>query len=190
MILARLFYEFFKAGLFAIGGGLATLPFLNTMGISTGWFTPSGLADMLAISESTPGPIGVNMATYAGFTTAGIPGALAATLGLVTPSVVIILLVARALTLYNSHPLVRSALYGLRPASLGLIAAAGFGVLQLSLLNLPLYRETGEILRMFQWKALVLAPAVFLILKKWKPHPILVIALSAAAGVIFRFAGA
>ena len=87
MIFLQLFYEFFKTGLFAVGGGLATLPFLEDISQRTGWFTSAQLADMLAISESTPGPIGVNMATYVGFETAGILGSLCATVGLVMPSV-------------------------------------------------------------------------------------------------------
>ena len=93
MIYLRLFWEFCKTGLFSVGGGLATLPFLYDISARTGWFTEAQLADMIAISESTPGPIGVNMATYVGFTTAGIPGALAATLGLVFPEIVIILII-------------------------------------------------------------------------------------------------
>ena len=94
MIYLRLFLEFFKAGLFAVGGGLATLPFLSNMATSTGWFTHSQLADMVAVSESTPGPLGVNMATYVGYTVKGVPGAVIATLGLITPSVIIILIIA------------------------------------------------------------------------------------------------
>ena len=94
MIYLRLFYEFFKAGLFAVGGGMATLPFLYDISDSTGWFTHSQLADMIAVSESTPGPIGVNMATYVGYTTGGIPGAVIATLGIITPSIIIILIIA------------------------------------------------------------------------------------------------
>ena len=95
MIYLRLFYEFFKAGLFAVGGGMATLPFLYDISDSTGWFTHSQLADMVAVSESTPGPIGVNMATYVGYTTGGIPGAVIATLGIIAPSIIIILLIAK-----------------------------------------------------------------------------------------------
>ena len=98
MLYLRLFWEFFKTGLFAVGGGLATLPFLQDMSGRTGWFTHAQLADMLAVSESTPGPIGVNMATYVGFTTGGVGGALVATLGLVTPSVIVILIVAAVIT--------------------------------------------------------------------------------------------
>lgn len=97
MIYLRLFWEFFKTGLFAVGGGMATIPFLYDISDKTGWFTHTQLADMIAVGESTPGPIGVNMATYVGFTTAGIPGGIIATLGIVTPSVIIILIIARML---------------------------------------------------------------------------------------------
>lgn len=92
MIFLQLFYEFFKAGLFAIGGGLATLPFLKQISLRYPWFTPNDLMDMIAVSESTPGPMGVNSATYAGFHAAGIPGAITATCSLVLPSVIIIIL--------------------------------------------------------------------------------------------------
>ena len=135
MILLKLFYEFFKAGLFAVGGGMATIPFLMDMADNTDWFTRGQLADMVAVSESTPGPIGVNMATYVGFTTAGIPGALISTLGLVTPSVIIILLVARVLKQFRHNRFVEAGFYGLRPASAGLIGAAGVGVASMALLN-------------------------------------------------------
>ena len=89
MVYLRLFFEFFRAGLFAVGGGLATLPFLYEISDKTGWFTHQQLADMVAISESTPGPIGVNMATYVGFTTGGLLGSVVATLGLIAPAAII-----------------------------------------------------------------------------------------------------
>ena len=92
MILLRLFYEFFKTGLFSVGGGLATIPFLQDIGQRTGWFTDADLTTMIAVSESTPGPMGVNMATYVGFETAGLPGAVVATLGLITPSIIVIII--------------------------------------------------------------------------------------------------
>ena len=87
MIYLRLFFEFFKVGLFSVGGGLATIPFLTDLGQRTGWFTSGQLADMIAISESTPGPLGVNMSTYVGFNTAGMMGVIVATLGWGTPSI-------------------------------------------------------------------------------------------------------
>jgi len=129
MIYLQLFYEFFKTGLFAVGGGLATLPFLYDMADRTGWFTRTQLADMLAVSESTPGPIGVNMATYVGYVTRGIPGAIVSTLGLVTPSVIVILMIAAFLKAFRHNRYVEAAFYGLRPASTAMVAAAFLGSL-------------------------------------------------------------
>ena len=103
MIYLRLFWEFFKTGLFAIGGGMATLPFLHDIGEATGWFTQAQLMNMLAVSESTPGPIGINMATYVGFTVAGVPGAVIATLGEVTPSIIVILIIAALLRNFREN---------------------------------------------------------------------------------------
>ena len=94
MVLVQLFLEFCRVGLFSVGGGLATIPFLTDLGERTGWFGAGDLANMIAISESTPGPMGVNMATYVGFHTAGVVGGVVATVGLVFPSVVIILIIA------------------------------------------------------------------------------------------------
>ena len=116
----QLFFEFFKAGLFAVGGGMATIPFLYDISDKTGWFTHAQLTDMIAISESTPGPIGVNMATYVGFTSAGIPGSVIATLGLITPSIIVILIIAGFYNAFKNNKYVQSAFYGLRPASTGL----------------------------------------------------------------------
>ena len=103
MILLQLFYEFFKTGLFSIGGGMATIPFLQHMGEETGWFTNQDLTTMIAVSESTPGPLGVNMATYVGYETAGVPGALLATLGVITPGIIIILVIASFLSKFRNN---------------------------------------------------------------------------------------
>ena len=190
-----LFYEFFKTGLFAVGGGLATLPFLYDMaaipfltdiGQRTGWFTSGELANMIAISESTPGPIGINMATYVGYLTAGIPGAVAATIGLVAPSVIVILIVAAFLKRFRESRLVNNVFYGLRPASAAMVAAAGLSVVGLALLYSG---QTG--LAAVNWKAVALA-AVLLVLTRWcKPtkglHPIVFILASAIIGVVFSF---
>ena len=191
MLYLRLFYEFFKTGLFAVGGGLATLPFLNDMAVRTGWFTKAQLADMVAVAESTPGPIGVNMATYMGFTLGGVGGALTATVGLVTPSVIVILLIASFLKTFRDNRFVVGAFYGLRPASTGLIASAGLSVLSVALLRTAQYRASGSLADLFDWKAVALA-AVLLVLTRWvkptrKLHPILFILFSAAVGVAFRF---
>lgn len=128
MVLLRLFYEFFKTGLFSVGGGMATIPFLQHMGETTGWFTNGDLTTMIAVSESTPGPMGVNMATYVGFEIAGIPGAVIATLGLITPSIIVILIIAGFLQKFRHSKGVEATFSGLRPASTALIASAGLSV--------------------------------------------------------------
>ena len=191
MIYLRLFWEFFKTGLFAVGGGLATLPFMYDISDKTGWFTHSMLADMVAVSESTPGPIGVNMATYVGFVTGGVPGAVIATVGLVTPSVIVILLIARVLKVFRENQYVDAGFYGLRPCSIGLIAAAGVLVVKLALFNTELYASTGAIADLFNVKALILAAVLLAAtrcIKKLKGlHPIVFILASAAIGIVFSF---
>ena len=191
MIYLRLFWEFFKTGLFAVGGGLATLPFLDRMVDTTGWFTHSQLADMIAVSESTPGPIGVNMATYVGYNTAGIPGAVVATLGLAAPSVIIILLIARALKAFRDNKYVDAAFYGLRPCSIGLIAAAGLLVVKIALFHFDAYKLSGALGDLFNWKAIVLAVLLVVLTRFVKPlkklHPIVFILGSALVGVLFSF---
>ena len=187
----RLFWEFFKTGLFAVGGGMATLPFMYDISDKTGWFTHSMLADMVAVSESTPGPIGVNMATYVGFVTGGIPGAVVATVGLVTPSVIVILLIARVLKAFRENQYVDAGFYGLRPCSVGLIAAAGVLVVKLALFNTELYASTGALLDLFNFKALILAAVLLAAtrcIKKLKGlHPIVFILASAVIGIVFSF---
>ncbi|MDY4486726.1 MAG: chromate transporter [Candidatus Limivicinus sp.] len=191
MLYLRLFWEFFKTGLFAVGGGMATLPFLYSMSDATGWFTHAQLADMIAVSESTPGPIGVNMATYVGFSTVGVPGAVVATLGLITPSVIIILIIARVLAAFRQNKVVDAAFYGLRPCSVGLIAAAGLLVVKIALFDVDLYRQTGVLMNLFQWKAIALAAVLIVLTRYVKPlkklHPVFFILGSAAVGALFSF---
>ena len=134
MMLLRLFWEFFKIGLFAVGGGMATIPFLYDLSDRTGWFTYTQLADMIAISESTPGPIGVNMATYVGYEMSGDLGSISTTLGFVAPSIIIIVIVSIFLQKFRDNRYVESAFYGLRPASSGLIASAALSVAIVALL--------------------------------------------------------
>ena len=194
MILLTLFFEFFKTGLFAVGGGMATLPFLYDMSTRTGWFTQAQLADMIAVSDSTPGPIGVNMATDVGFETAGIPGAVIATLGLICPSIIIILIIARVLKQFRENKTVDAAFYGLRPCSVALIAAAGLLVAKITFLN-PEVLETGKgitaVAGLFQWKAVALAAVLLVATRRIKPlkklHPIVFIAASAVIGILFSF---
>ncbi|NLD52881.1 MAG: chromate transporter [Clostridiales bacterium] len=188
MIYLQLFFEFFQIGLFAIGGGLATLPFLERLSERTGWYTLADLANMIAISEATPGPIGINMATYTGFHVGGVLGAVIATLGVIFPATVIVLIVARFLQRFSKSMLVQDVFYGLRPASVGLICSAALSVLLISLLNGEAFRATGQLLKLFDWKSIVLAVALYLAMNKWKLHPALYIAIAAVVGIVFRFA--
>ena len=193
MIYLQLFWEFFQTGLFAVGGGMATIPFLYDISDKTGWFTRTDLANMIAVSESTPGPIGVNMATYVGYLTGmtqggivqALLGAVIATLGLVTPSLMVILLVAAVLSSFRSSKTVDRAFYGLRPASTGLIAAAGISVV-ISNLLIPGH---GLLFIGVNWKGVILAALLWLFTNKVPKtkglHPIVFIALSAMVGILF-----
>ncbi len=191
MIFLGLFYEFFKTGLFAIGGGLATFPFLSKMAVRTGWFTQSQLMDMIAVSESTPGPLGVNAATYVGFVTAGIPGAVTATVGLITPSVIIILVIAGFLKAFRDNVYVDSAFRLLRPTSTGLIAASGLSVAASAFFDTASSEAPGISISTLKPEAVILAAVLIvftrLIPKTKKLHPIVWIGFSAAVGVIFNF---
>ncbi len=184
MIYIKLFWEFFQTGLFAVGGGMATLPFLYDISDRTGWFTHEHLADMIAVSESTPGPIGVNMATYAGYITAGIPGAVIATIGLITPSVIVILLVAAFLSKFHENKYVNGAFYGLRPASSAMITAAGLILARVVFFS-------GSFSNSVNIKALILAVILLALTNAItftkKLHPVIWIIFSAIAGIIFSY---
>ena len=194
MIYLRLFWEFFKTGLFAVGGGMATTPFLSEMAERTGWFTQGMLADMIAVGESTPGPIGVNTATYVGFTVAGVPGGIVATLGLVLPSFLIILLVAAFLKAFRTNKYVERVFYGIRPASVGMIGAACVAVMRLCLTDAVAYGVSGRLSDLVNWRALALFAVIWVlsafIRQTKKLHPVVFIAASAAAGIIFKLGGA
>ena len=187
MIYLKLFWEFLKIGLFAVGGGMATLPFLKELAERTGWFTQNLITDMIAISESTPGPIGINMATYVGCNIAGILGGILASIGEVIPSLIIVVLISKSLERFRSSTLVGDMFYGLRPTVTGLIAAAGIGVMQVAMFRLDLFRKTGELLDMFDWRKLLLFAIMFVGIKKLKWHPVAFIAVSAIIGIVFRF---
>ena len=197
----RLYWEFFKTGLFAVGGGMATLPFLKDIGQSMGWYTYTDLMNMLAVSESTPGPIGINMATYVGFTVGGIPGAVIATLGEVTPSIIVILIVAMMLKKFRDNRYVNMAFYGLRPASTGLIGAACVTVVLEVMTGIKVLAADGALVNTFRlvgeslikWPGVLLGALLIVLTNFVKPvknwHPIVFIAFSAVVGIVFRFAG-
>ncbi len=190
LLYGEMFVRFFLVGLFAVGGGLATLPFLVDMGEATGWFTQLDISNMVAISESTPGPLGINMATYIGFqissefgTLPGILGAVIAPVGVVTPSVIIILIVSKILSRFKDSKYVQYAFYGLRAASFGLIASALLSVAKIAFLG------TQEVIsaESINWLCLALSVVIFTVTVKFKKvHPILLIVFAAIMGIIFK----
>ncbi|MDO4286514.1 MAG: chromate transporter [Eubacteriales bacterium] len=185
MIFLQLFVEFFKTGLFAIGGGLATLPFLKQIAIQYGWFSVSQLTDMIAVSESTPGPIGINMSTYAGFHAAGIPGAVIATLSLVLPSYIVILIVSHFMEKFKDSPLVNDVFYGIRPATAGLIAGAMFEVFLLSLFNTDALVAGGSVMDFFRIVPIIVyIVALIGVYKLPKLHPIVFVIGGAVLGIV------
>ena len=181
MILS-LFIAFFRVGLFAIGGGLATLPFLYEVSNTTHWFSYHDIANILAIAESTPGALGVNMATFAGFKSAGILGSFFSTLGLITPSIIIIVVIARLFTQFREHKKVKRVLFALRPASMALLTLATYHVAKTSIIQI----EAHTITDFFLWKAIGLAILLFLAQKKVKLHPIFYLGISAILGILFH----
>ena len=178
---------------------MATIPFLYDMSDATGWFTHNDLANMIAVSESTPGPIGVNMATYVGYITGmkssgllgAISGAITATMGLIAPSIIIIIIIAIFLKSFKDNPYVKHAFYGLHPASTALIAAAGLSVAVSNLIFTDKLKQ-GFYLGGVNWKGLILAVVIWIFTNKVKKtkdlHPIIFIAASAVIGVVFSMA--
>lgn len=178
MIYLALYWEFFKIGLFSIGGGLATLPFLSALAEThPQWLSARQIADMIAVSESTPGPIGINMATFAGYHASGLLGGVVATLGEITPSVIIIILIARFLTQFDKNQRVKDAFYGLRAAVVGLISFAA-----LKLLGIIILKEGS--LRIEETVLTVLM--VILVLSFKKVHPFIWIVVGALLGLVFQ----
>ncbi len=207
MVLLWLFLEFFKVGICAFGGGLATIPFLEELSVTRGWYTLDQLADMIAISESTPGAIGINMSTYVGYTVGftnfngsllmGFIGGLVATLGLVSPSIIIILIICQFLKKFRDSKVVNWAFYGLRAASFGLICNAAYSILKISIINIESFNNVNKenfwpslgeaFVNFFDYKCLILAVVMGFFIFKFKKHPIIYIAIAAIIGIIFKF---
>lgn len=194
MVYLHLFLEFLKIGLFTIGGGLASLPYLYELAEKYPWFTTAQITDMVAIAESTPGPIGINAATFAGYQAGsmdygifgGVLGGVVATLGFAIPGLIISLIVAKFLAAFHEKPVVGYAFYGLRPAVTALIAAAGVQ-LMLNVFLTGWDRQLSTLLSALDLKAVILFAVTFFAVWKWKKHPIIYIAAAAAIGIIFKF---
>ena len=185
MIYLQLCFEFFKTGLFAIGGGLVTIPFLSEMGEKYGWFTSQELANMFAISESTPGPIGINMATYVGYKVAGVLGSIVATFSEVAPAIIIIIIVSKILIKFKESEYIKTAFKGLRPVVFGFILSAFVSIFTTSVILLDKYKETNNFVSMFDIRLIGIFLLILLLNTKWKIHPIFYVLLSGLLGIVF-----
>jgi chromate transporter len=188
MIYATLIYEFLKIGLFSVGGGLATLPFLYQIADHYPWFTREMLTDMIAISESTPGPIGLNMATYAGYTAAGVLGGVLASLAVVTPSLIIVACLVKVLDKFKENFFVKAAFYGIRPAVTALIAGAAFGIVRITLIDLSGFAGANakNFANIFDYKRLLLFAVLFYLMNKYNRHPACYIGAGALIGALLK----
>jgi chromate transporter len=187
MVYLALIYEFLKVGLFSIGGGLATLPFLYQIADKYPWFTHATLTDMIAISESTPGPIGLNMATYAGYAAGGVWGGVLATLSVLTPSLFILSFIVKILDKFKENRFVTSAFYGIRPAVTALIASAAAGIAKITLIDVPVFLQTGAVTDILRYKQLLLFFVLFYLTRKYDKHPVYYIGGAAIVGALFKF---
>ena len=178
-----LFVTFFRIGLFAVGGGLATLPFLFELADkSSGWLTREMIGNMLAVAQSSPGAIGANLSAYTGLRYAHVSGAYTSALGLVTPSIITIIIVARMLNAFKENPVVKGVFSGFRPAAAGLLSAACFGAIALSIWNSSAQAWYGFI----RIKETLIFAALFFLIVKFKKHPIVYIVAAGAAGVVLK----
>ena len=186
-ILLQLFWSFFQIGLFSFGGGYASMPLIQNQVVTIrGWLTLTELADMITISQMTPGPIAINSATFVGTRLAGLPGAIVATLGCVIPSSMVVLTLAFLYYKYKNISYMQGVLYGLRPVVVALIANAG-----VSILVMALFRSGTVTLEAanFDWLALLIVAGCLVALMKFKKDPILVMFGAGIVGLVLYFAG-
>lgn len=185
--LALLFFEFMKIGLFNVGGGLSAVPFLYDMARKYTWFKASDIADMIAISESTPGPIGINMATYAGYNACSFTGAVVATMGIVVPNVIIALAVSSVIAKNRDNRFIVSAFDGIRPAVCALVSAACIDILKISVFRWDNFRTLHDLSVLINWKAAIFFAVTLYLIRKFHKHPVLYILLGAVMGLVVKF---
>ena len=183
--LFQLFITFCYVGLFTIGGGMATIPLLEEVCVSNHWTTIEEFYQMVAISESTPGPIGINIATYVGFTTQGVLGGIVASIGLITPPFIIMMVVIRLLNKFRKTPIVRALFVGLRAATVGLVLTSFLSIIEITLVDTSLYTTFDKFYQIFNWKACLIFVGIAFLYFKFKKHPLLYIGLGAIAGILF-----
>lgn len=182
MILLFLYAQFFQIGLFSIGGGLATLPFLYQLAENADWLSPELIGNIQAVAQSLPGAIGVNMAAHTGFQCAGILGGFIAAFGLISPSIIIISIIARMLAAFKENRRVMAVFSGLRPAAGGLLCAAGLGAVKRSLY----YQDAPVWYDALRWRECLLLAVLCFLVFKYKKHPVVYIALAGVAGAVLE----
>ena len=190
MILLELFWVFFLIGAFTFGGGYAMIAMIQQQVTSRGWLTAGELVDFIAIAESTPGPIAVNMATFVGAKLGGVLGAACATLGVVLPSFVVILIVARCYRAFCRSKWVKGVMSGLKPAVVGLIGSAVLTVAATVFIPNGISLEMDTYTNVSTWFWLAVTGILLAVTLKWKKlHPIVIIGICAAIGIIAGFLG-
>lgn len=182
MIYFQLFLSFLQVGLFSIGGGYAAMPLIQSQIVDMhGWLSLKEFADLISISQMTPGPIAINSATFVGIKIAGVGGAIVATLGCILPSCVIVLLLAYLYHRFKKLTVVQGILNGLRPAVVALIASAGLTILLMTLFSEQVSLSNVDV------QGVLITAASIIFLRVYKPNPIYVIAGSGAAGLFFYY---
>ncbi len=185
MTLLELMFVFFYVGLFTIGGGMVAITLMYEPIVGRGLISSEQFYNMVAISESTPGPIGINMATYIGYELHGLIGGIATTVATVLPSLVIIIIIAKYFSRFQDKPLVKAAFTGLRPAVTGMILVAAAQVFQIAILNIPAFTTSGKWLDLIKIPAFIFYALATTLLLKTKIHPILIIIVGAFFGILF-----
>lgn len=182
MIYFLLFWEFFKVGLFSFGGGMATVPFLYEIAEKYNWFDKNLIVDMIAIAESTPGPIGINMATYAGYQAAGIIGAVVSTFSLVVPSLILVIIIAKILDNFKENKYLKEIILCLKPAVIGLIIAIFLDIFKISLFEASSYQVFNLDIKFI----IIFLLLLFLTVKK-EINIILYFVLSGLVGFLIKY---
>lgn len=172
MLYLQLFYEFFKIGSLSFGGGYATIPFLYHISQTYQWFTPDDLEKMIAIASITPGPVGMNMATFSGLQTSGIVGSLIATAGIAIPALIIVIFVSKLLNKFSDNFYVKAAIYGSKPASCALLASVAINLMRSNIINIP---------------AAIIFVLFLLISLRIKKDPLFYLASTGLIGFIFKY---
>lgn len=184
--LLELFFIFFYTDLFAVGGGLVAAAFLQQILVEKyALISAEKFYSMLAISESTPGPIGINLATYIGNELYGIPGAIIVTVGEFLPSLIIILLIAKFFSDYSKKPVIQCVFKTLRPSTAGMILNALIPVFLIALLDVSGFKASGNITDLFVWKSVVFYGLALVVLYTTKLHPVVIVAAGALFGILF-----